>query len=395
MPLSSVAIRNAKAQARPYKLADTGGLYLLVNPSGSKLWRFDYRLAGKRKTLAIGAYPVVGLADARDCRDDAKKSLRSAVDPSGRSRNQKLHSAAMGRRTFAMVATRWFDARKEGWVEGYRRRVWSRIVADIIPLVGEKPVDEIDPDDLLEALRRIEGRGAIETARRVKNYLQDVFRYAKSERLVKVNPADDLTDALATPPPPRRRTALKARELPSFLTALQNYDGDERTLLAIRLTLLTFVRTSEVRFARWNEFEDLDGPSPVWRISAERMKMRNEHLVPLAPQAVEVIKSISRLGRAGGFVFPGATDRGVISENTMLFALYRMGYHQRATIHGFRGTASTILNENGFNRDWIERQLAHVERDDVRAAYNAAEWLPQRREMMRWWGSFLDQAATA
>jgi integrase len=256
-------------------------------------------------------------------------------------------------------------------------------------------VAAIDTDDVLEALRQIEARGAIETARRVKDYVQDVFRYAKSERLVKLNPADELAAALATPPPPKRRTALKSRDLPAFLAALADYDGDERTGLAIRFTLLTFVRTGEVRFARWSELEDLDGASPHWRISAERMKMRNEHLVPLAPQAVAVLSKIRPLAGGSDLLFPAPTGSGVMSENTMLFALYRMGYHQRATIHGFRGMASTILNENGFNRDWIERQLAHVERNQVRAAYNAAEWLPQRRDMMRWWADFIEAGGTA
>jgi integrase len=349
----------------------------------------DYRFRGKRKTLAVGAFADVGVAAARDQRDAAKRSLRDGIDPSELRRQLKTKEEIASEHTFAKVAERWFDARKSGWVEAYQARVWSRIQADIIPAIGEKPIDTIEPEDLLAALRRIERRGAVETARRVKNHVKDVFAFAKSDRLVKVNPAEELTGALATPSPSKRRTALRSRDLPTFLTDLANYDGEARTALAIEFTLLTFVRTNELRFARRDEFEDLKGTAPLWRIPAERMKMRNEHLVPLAPRAVAVLEEIMSLAARSELLFPAATVSGVMSENTMLFALYRMGYHQRATIHGFRGLASTILNEHGFNRDWIERQLAHVERDQIRAAYNAAEWLPQRRKMMRWWADFL------
>ncbi len=388
MPLSAVAIKSAKPKSKPYKIPDSGGLYLLVTPTGSRLWRLDYRFAGKRNTLAMGAFPLVGLAEARDQRDDAKRSLREGRDPSRMRRNQKTGVAAD--HTFAKVAQRWFEARKSGWVEAYRKRIWSRIEADVISQIGEVPIDAIGPGELLDVLRKIEGRGAVETARRVKNYVNDVFSYAKSGGLVTKNPAEEIAGALATPAPAKHRTALKARDLPEFLKSLHDYDGDKRTAEAIWFTILTFVRTNEIRFAQWEEFEDLKGAAPLWRIPAARMKMRNEHLVPLAPPAVAALVALRRHSEGSELVLPAKTQSGVISENTMLFALYRMGYHHRATIHGFRGMASTILNEKGFNRDWIERQLAHVERDEVRAAYNAAEWLAQRREMMRWWATFLE-----
>jgi integrase len=390
MSLTAVGVRNAKSGDKPYKLADSGGLYLLINPQGSKLWRLDYRFDGKRKTLALGNSQDVPLAEAREARDDARKALRNGVDPGDVRKAAKARQVVDESRQFKAVAERWFAARKSRWVEGYSDRIWSRVEADVLPELGSLPVNEVTAEQVLSALRVIEQRGAIETARRVGNYIQDIFRLAKAERLVVANPADDLAAALSARPPAKRRAALKAAELPKFLRDLKSYNGEAQTRLALQLTLLTFVRTSEVRFAQWSEFENLDGAEPLWRIPAERMKMRAEHLVPLSKQAVDVLEGLRKISSGDGSLFPAPTVSGVMSENTMIYALYRMGYHRRATVHGFRGTASTILNEQGFNRDWVERQLAHAERDEVRAAYNAAEWLPQRRKMMAWWADHLD-----
>lgn len=393
MPLTAVSVKNAKPSRKPYKLADTAGLYLLVNPHGSKLWRFDYRFDGKRKTLALGNAVDVSLADARELRDEARKALRGGADPGANRRAVKARKVLDESKLFSVVARRWYEARKSGWVDGYASRIWSRVKSDLLPDLGRMSVDDISPDDVLQALRRIEGRGAIETAKRVGNYAQDIFRMAKSERLIVVNPADDLAAALSARPPTKHRASLRVTDLPAFLQRLDGYDGERQTQLALKLALLTIVRTSEVRFACWSEFEGLDGAEALWRIPAERMKARAEHLVPLSKQSVEALHQLRKVSPDGGLLFPSPTVSGVISENTMLYALYRMGYHRRATVHGFRSTASTILNEHGFNRDWIERQLAHAERDEIRAAYNAAEWLPQRREMMVWWADFLDRTA--
>jgi integrase len=387
--LSAVAVKAAKPQEKPYKLADSGGLYLLVNPIGSKLWRLDYRFGGKRKTLALGNSLDVSLGQARDLRDDARRSLRDGLDPGEARARKKRHVEEQESARLRAVAKRWFAARTSRWVSGYAERIWRRVEDDILASAGDRAIDSITSDDVLALLRAIEGRGAIETARRVGNYLQDIFRFAKAERLVNSNPADDLTAALSARPPPKRRASLKARDLPAFLKGLEAYPGERQTMLAVKFTLLTFVRTSEVRFASWSEFEGLGGSEPLWRIPAERMKMRAEHLVPLSAQAVAVLDEIRKGWPEEEMLFPAATTTRVISENTMIYALYRMGYHSRATVHGFRSTASTILNEQGFNRDWIERQLAHADRDEVRAAYNAAEWLPQRREMMTWWANYL------
>lgn len=391
MSLTAFGVKNAKSTDKPYKLADSGGLYLLVNPRGSKLWRFDYRFAGKRKTLALGAAQEVALAEARELRDEARKAVRAGIDPGEVRKTAKVREVVDQGKRFEVVAKRWFEARKSRWVEGYSDRIWSRVEADVLPELGPLAVEAVTADDVLRVLRAIEGRGAIETARRVGNYVQDIFRLAKAERLIVANPADDIRDALAARPPAKRRAALKAADLPRFLSDLRQYQGEVQTRLALTFALLTFVRTSEIRFARWEEFENLHGAEPLWRIPAERMKMRAEHLVPLAKQAVDVLDEVKALTPGSEFLFPAPTVAGVMSENTMIYALYRMGYHSRATVHGFRATASTILNEKGFNRDWIERQLAHAERDEIRAAYNAAEWLPQRRRMMTWWADFLEQ----
>ena len=395
MSLTAVGVKNAKPAEKPYKLADSGGLYLLVNPRGSKLWRFDYRFAGKRKTLALGGAHEVPLAEARDLRDAARKLLRDGVDPSGARKAAKNVAVIDEASRFEAVAKRWFAARKGRWVEGYSDRIWSRVESDVLPQLGAKAIQTVTTEDVLRVLRAIEGRGAIETARRVGNYVHDIFRMAKAERLIAVNPADDLGAALAARPPAKRRAALGAGDLTEFLQKLSRYEGEAQTRLALQLALLTFVRTSEIRFARWQEFEGLDGDEPLWRIPAERMKMRTEHLVPLTAQILDVLNDIRSLAPNSELLFPAPTITGVMSENTMIYALYRMGYHRRATVHGFRSTASTILNEEGFNRDWIERQLAHAERDEIRAAYNAAEWLPQRRGMMQWWADHLDRARSA
>jgi integrase len=390
--LSDATVRNAKGRPSPYKLGDGGGLHLLVTPPGGRLWRLAYRYAGKQKTLALGAYPAIGLADARTARDAAKKVLAQGRDPALAKLIQGQVDTESRRATFAEVAKAWFKARKNRWVPAYGARIWSRVEGDLISALGEMPIDDIESSHVLAALQRIERRGAIEMAHRVKNYADDIFRFARAAKLMVSNPTEELVHALTSPAPKKRRSALRARDLPDFLVRLRTYDGDPRTRLAIQLTLLTFVRTKELRFARWDQFEKLEADEPLWRVPPESLKKKeNEHLVPLARQTVRILRGLETYSEGEDFVFGAPTKSGVISENTMLYALYRMGYHSRATVHGFRGTASTILNERGFNRDWIERQLAHTEQDQVRAAYNVAEWLPERRQMMQWWADYLEE----
>jgi integrase len=290
--------------------------------------------------------------------------------------------------TFDVVANEWFSNNASRWAHSYSLRLKGRLDRGLLEVFGARPIAEIGPLDVLEAVRDIEKRGALETAKRVLRIAGAVFRYGVAAGQCQRDPTADLKGALKPQRPVKHRAALSAKAIPAFMKALDAYDGEPVTKLALQLIVLTFVRTSELRFAKWSEFENLDGAEPLWRIPAERMKMRRTHLVPLSPQAVSILVELRELNLEGGYLFPAQAKRKVISENRLLFALYRMGYRRRATVHGFRSTASTILNEAQFNRDWIEAQLAHSD-GSVRGVYNGAEWLPGRRKMMCWWAKYL------
>jgi integrase len=389
MPLTDAKVRVLKSKDVPYKLSDGEGLYVLVTAGGSRLWSLAYRFNGKQKTLALGKYPAVSLLDARRARDAAKHLLLAGTDPAADRRATKRKRSIDAGNTFEAVANEWFEVNKERWVESYSSRLRSRLDDDLLPALGKRPVADIQPLEVLDAIRKIEKRDAIEMAKRVMQMASGIFRYGVATARCVRDPTVDLRGALKPAKVTKHRTALPAKELPKFVEALEAYDGDPITKLGLKLLLFTFVRTSELRFARWTEFERMDSCEPLWRIPAERMKMRRDFLVPLAPQAVSVIELIRNRTGNSEYLFPAPTKRGVISENTLLFALYRMGYHSRATVHGFRSTASTTLNEAQFNRDWIEMQLAHFD-GSVRGVYNAAEWLSGRRKMMCWWADYLE-----
>lgn len=373
MPLSNLACRGAKPSDRPIKLSDGGGLFLLVQPSGGKLWRLAYRFASKQKTLALGVFPHVSLKVARLERDEAKVLLAKGIDPSEERKASRRKSQLEAENSFRAIAQEWFGARNDGWTVAYSERIWRRIEADLLPTFGDQAITNIEPPMLLDAIRKVEQRGAVVLAKRLLQVSGQIFRYAVASGRATRDPSQDLRGALRAAPPAKRRTALRANQLASFFEALDSYVGDRRTALGLRLVVHTFLRTSEVRFGRWDEIESIEDSTPLWRIPAERMKVRAEHIVPLSSQVVKILKELKGLAGASPLIFPAPTKEGVISQNTLIYALYRMGFHSRATVHGFRGTASTILNENGFNRDWIERQLAHVENNGVRAAYNTAE----------------------
>lgn len=396
--LSDTQVRNLKPRDKPYKVSDGGWLYILVQPTGGKLWRQDYRFDDLQKTLALGAYPAISLVEARKARDQAKADLAAGKDPAVAQQERKRVAARGSSASFAKVAEEWFDARKAPWSAGHRDRVWGSMENDVIPTIGHLAIHRVEPDDCLRALRRFEARGSIEMARRTRAYLEDIFRYAKAEGLVTVNPAVDLLDALKRPGKVKHRAKFKAGELPDFLHKLSVYHGKELTGLAVEFTLLTMVRTSETRFAAWTEFENWErGKNGLWRLSPERMKMDREHLVPLSSQAIDCLRQIKALsnGSNSPYLFPAPTKSGVFSESAMLYVLYSMGYFGKATVHGLRGTASTILNENNFNADWVEVQLAHDDEDEIRATYNSAQYLPQRRQMLQWWGDYLDKQREA
>jgi integrase len=384
MALTDLKIRALRAKPSAYKISDGEGLHLLVSTAGGKLWRMSYRFGGKQKTLSLGDYPRLSLLEARRARDEAKRMLFKGTDPGFAKKSEKRAKTIAAGNTFELVAQEWFEHTKARWVESYATRLKSRLEDDLIPELGLRPISEILPVDVLDAIRKIEQRDAIEMAKRVMQMASAIFRYGVATGRCMRDVTYDLRGALKPARPPKNRTALPMAEMSEFLNALEKYDGDKVTKLALKLVLLTFVRTAELRFAKWSEFEALDTKDALWRIPAERMKMRRQHLVPLAPEAVEVLKRLRKLSGSSEYLFPAPTKSNVISENTLIFALYRMGYHSRATVHGFRSTASTALNEAQFNRDWIEMQLAHFD-GGVRGVYNAAEWLPGRRKMMSWW----------
>ncbi|AOR76586.1 tyrosine-type recombinase/integrase [Novosphingobium resinovorum] len=382
MPISDTTCRNAKPRDKAYKLTDSEGLHLLVQTNGSRLWRLAYRFDGKQKTLSLGPYPSVSLAKARELRQEARTQLHLGHDPAEVRKQEVVESS----QTFHSVSREWLGLWQVGKDAAHILRVENRLKKDVYPIFGNRHVAGIRAPEILEMLRKVEDRGALDIARRLRQTCDQIFRYAKASGLVENNPASaDLLEAMKPKAKVTHMPSLADDELPEFLQRLDRYDGDVLTKDAIWFTLLTWVRTSETRFAEWSEIEGLGGEAPLWRIPAPRMKMGREHLVPLSAAAADVL---SRLPRSSRYIFPGLKGKAM-SENTMLYGIYRMGYHSRATIHGFRGTASTIANEAGWNKDWVERQLAHVEENKIRGAYNSAEWLPGRRDMMNWWAKLL------
>jgi integrase len=388
--LSDAKARNAKPKAKPYKLADGEGLFLLVLPSGGKYWRLKYFFADKEKVLALGVYPQITLADARERRIQARKLLATGKDPGAVKKEAKRLTKVKSANTFETVSREWYEKRKHEWAASSAKTKLIRLEGHILPKLGQKPIADITAPDVLELLRVIEGNGTLDTARRVMQMCGQIFMYAIATGRAERNPVPDLRGALKTPIV-KHQAFLKENELPLYLKKLEEYDGHPQTRLALRFLLLTFVRTTELRAAEWVE---IDWEKAEWRIPAERMKVKEEHIVPLSVQALIVLRELQ--GQTGNrqYVFVNLhNSKKYMSENTMLYALYRMGYHSRATGHGFRSTASTILNENGFMPDVIERQLAHSERNAVRAAYNHAQYLPERRKMMQWWADYLDRVA--
>jgi integrase len=392
MALTDRHVRNAKPRAQTYKLSDGGGMYLLVRLDGARYWRLDYRFAGKRRTLALGVYPTTTLAVARARREDARLLLAQGTDPSAAKKAKKRAALHANATTFEVIAREWLHNQRKRLAPRYCAQILARLESDVFPQIGSRPIAEIDAPELLDVIRKVELRGALETARRLRQSCGQIFRYAIMTGRAKHDPSADLRGAVSARGRKRGHNAMSRDELPNFLRAIEGYDGDQRTSIALRLIILTFVRTGELRAARWSEFENLNGAEPLWRIPAERMKMKREHIVPLAPQVVALLRELRGLpgSDSSPFLFPSPSLEGCMSCNTMLYALYRMGYHSRATVHGFRAMASTALNEMGFPPDVIERQLAHQERNAVRAAYNRAEYFAERRAMMKYWADCVD-----
>ena len=391
------------ARDRPIKKSDGGGLHIVAMPNGKKRWRLAYPFKGKQKTVDGGEYPAVSLHRARVWAEEMKDLIATGIDPIAHKKEAKFQVAA-DKTTFEMLTREWIEARRPAWSPRYARLIEGRLKNDILPIIGDKPIRSILPRTMLEALRVIEARGSYEMAHRIKNYCSEIFRFGIPDGRCESDPCRDLSAAMIKPPPVRHRAKIEIKDIPEFFARLNADEGSRLSHLALRWTILTMVRTQETRFAQWTEFEGLGGDEPLWRIPAERMKMRSEHLVPLPPQAVELLRQIrdtNPFGKAGNerlgkFLFPVAGTRSdVISENRMLDVMYRMGLRGKATVHGFRSLGSTVLNESGlFMPDWIEMQLAHMPRG-VRGVYNSARYLTHRRKMMEWWGQYLDSAEEA
>ncbi|HBR4937133.1 TPA: tyrosine-type recombinase/integrase [Klebsiella pneumoniae] len=387
MKLNARQVDAAKPKEKAYKLADGAGLYLEVVPSGSRYWRMKYRFNGKEKRMAFGVYPAVSLAQARALRDEAKKKLAEGIDPSFAKKEEKLVRDVRLHNTFQAVALEWHGTKVSRWSEGYASDIIEAFNKDIFPYIGQQPVNEIKPQVLLNVLRRMESRGATEKAKKVRQRCSEVFRYAIVTGRAEYNPAADLTSAMSGHES-KHYPFLTVEELPDFFKALSGYTGSPLIVLAARLLILTGVRTGELRGAFWSEF-DLE--KAVWEIPAERMKMKRPHLVPLSTQALEIVQQLKVMSGQYPLVFPGRNDpRKTMSEASINQVFKRIGYTGKVTGHGFRHTMSTILHEEGFNTAWIETQLAHVDKNAIRGTYNHALYLEGRKEMMQWYGDYVD-----
>ncbi|QSX77479.1 tyrosine-type recombinase/integrase [Agrilutibacter solisilvae] len=390
MPLTDTAIRKAKPLARPQKLVDGGGLYLLLQPSGARWWRWDYRrpVTAKRNTLSLGTYPETTLADARTRRDAARRQLAGGIDPGESRKAAKAAGVERSANSFEVVAREWLA--KRNWVEGYRVKVAAWLANDVFPWIGDRPVMSLTAPDFLKVARRVEDRGAVESAHRILQNCGQVMRYAIATGRAERNPVADLRGALSTPPERHRAALTDPQDVGGLLRAIDSYAGSFVTKCALKLAPMLFVRPGELRHAEWGEF-DLD--KAEWNIPATKMKMGVPHLVPLSMQAVAVMRELQVLTGRGKYVFPSARGDGrPMSNNAVLSALRRMGFEKgEMSGHGFRAMARTILDEVlGFRPDYIEHQLAHAVRDPNGRAYNRTAHLHERRKMMQVWSEYLD-----
>ena len=391
--LTALEVRNAKHKEKPYKLTDGKGLFLHVSTTGKKTWRYRFELSGKESVYVLGEYPVMLLEAARNKRADIREMVKAGINPAEEKRNQKhavekakQEEKKLAANSFEIVAHEWHDHRRERWTPAYAAANLTKLRNDVFPAIGSMPVDQITPPMVLQIIRSVESRGAGETARKCLEMMNSVFRYAIQTGRASYNSAADMRGVLKS----RRvqhHPMINPNDLPNFLRILTKSDIHTTTKLAIQFTMLTAARSGEVRGATWKE---IDLGKKLWVIPAERMKMRSVHIVPLTTQALTILNRLNILHGDSGLIFPGIHHpEKPLSENTMLFALYRVGYHSKMTMHGFRALFSTICNEAGFMPDAIERQLAHKEKNAIRAAYHRSEYMPERIKMMQWWADYL------
>ncbi len=391
--LTTVAVDAAKGRAKPYKLADGGGLYLLVNEDGRRYWRIKYRVDGKEKLLSLGVFPEVTLKRARTLAGEVRKLKATGADPAQERQYAKAKRRADAANTVEAIAREWVakEAKRCDWADSHGRVVLRRLEKDVFGRLGSKPIGSVTHADLLAALKRVEERGAMESAHRVRQYLDATFRYAMAKHLVPANPTPNPQE-LEVPDRGRFAAITDPKGVGALLRAIGGYSGSHVVRTALRLAPLVFVRPGELRAAEWAEF-DLDAAE--WMIPAERMKMRRPHLVPLSAQAVALLRELHDLTGTGKLVFPSERGRGrPMSENTLKAALDTLGFAGKHTAHGFRHMASTMLHESRkFRSEVVERQLAHADKNTIRAVYNAAEYLEERRQMLQWWSDRLETLA--
>jgi len=390
MKLTDTQIKKAKSGDKPYKLFDGGGLFLNVMPTGSKIWRIAFRDDGKQKTYTVGKYPDISLAQARERLGEARKHLAAEVNPVEKRREEKQARATASENSFETIAREWWSQWKAVRSPRHAHYVLVRLETDVFPQFGSRPVDSIKTPDLVSLVKEIEKRGALDIAKRALQTVGQVFRYAAAHGKIENNPSSNIRPADVLRPSGKKvnHARVSATELSALMRKVDAYQGTPITRLAMKLLALTFVRTSELIGAKWSEF-DLEAAR--WDIPAERMKMKTPHVVPLCPQAIEVLKTLRTITGGRELLFPGERDHSKpMSNNTILKALERMGYKGKMTGHGWRGVASTVLHEHEFDHLHIEMQLAHQERSAVSAAYNHALYLDQRAAMMAWYGNYLE-----
>jgi len=389
LPLTDTRIRTAKPTDKSYKLTDGGGLHVEIKPTGAKLWRYRYRIAGKENLFAIGVYPSVGLAEARKERDRARQLVKQGVHPSHNRQALLATQITENANTFEAIAREWIERNKARWTDYYLKQVESFLEADVYPYIGKYPMRAVSAAQILTILKKVEKR-APTVAILIRQWCSAIFRYAVATLRSDTDPCFALRGAI-TKPRVKHHKPLSRAEIPEFLAKLDENGGYRTTVIALRLLLLLFVRPIELRAACWTEL-DLEGTE--WRIPAERMKLGEMHIVPLPRQAVELFAELKELTGGRPLLFPNyRRPKTYMTATTLNRSLERMGYGGRFSSHGFRATASTILNEMGFRVDVIERQLAHKERNQSRASYNRAEYLAERREMMQSWADYLDMIA--
>lgn len=382
--LSNATVKAARPREKLYKLFDERGLYLSVSPQGGKWWRFKFTFEGRESLLSLGTYPDVSLKQARERRDEMRREKANGVDPAAKRRAERFASA----NTFEAIAREWFSKFSVNWKESHSGKIIRRLELYIFPWIGDRAIEKITAVDVLRCVQRAEAGAKLETAHRALQNCSRVFRYAVATGRATGDPASHLRGALAPSREEHHAAITDPREFGELLRAIDAYNGSAVVRYALQLAPLVFVRPGELRQAEWSEF---DWAAQEWHIPAVKMKMRAKHIVPLSEQSLAVLEHLKPLTGSGRFVFPSPRSAArALSDNALLAALRRMGYEQGTlTVHGFRSTASTLLNEQGKNRDWIERQLAHGERDGVRAAYNYAEYLPERKKMMQDWSDLL------